>query len=85
MLIYGESHLQAVLRTYADHYNGHRPHTALGYRCPEQVHACAHSGRTGLGCVMTIAFATDASFGTREPARGMTHPNPVLVDSSCEQ
>jgi hypothetical protein len=26
MLIYGEAHLRAVLRTYAGHYNGHRPH-----------------------------------------------------------
>ena len=26
MLIYGEGHLRAVLRTYAGHYNGHRPH-----------------------------------------------------------
>jgi len=26
MLIYGESHLRAVLRTYAGHYNSHRPH-----------------------------------------------------------
>jgi hypothetical protein len=25
MLIYGESHLRTVLRTYAEHYNGHRP------------------------------------------------------------
>jgi putative transposase len=24
MLIYGESHLRAALRTYAGHYNGHR-------------------------------------------------------------
>lgn len=26
MLIYGAAHLRAVLQTYADHYNGHRPH-----------------------------------------------------------
>jgi len=26
MLIYGESHLRVVLRVYAVHYNGHRPH-----------------------------------------------------------
>jgi len=32
MLIYGESHLRAVLRTYAGHYNGHRPHQSRHQR-----------------------------------------------------
>jgi len=26
MLIYDEAHLRAVLRTYSEHYNGHRAH-----------------------------------------------------------
>ena len=26
MLIFSEAHLRVVLRTYARHYNGHRPH-----------------------------------------------------------
>ena len=30
MLIFGCRQLQAVLAEYADHYNGHRPHRALG-------------------------------------------------------
>ena len=30
MLICGCRQLQAVLAEYADHYNGHRPHRALG-------------------------------------------------------
>jgi putative transposase len=34
MLIYGGSHLPAVLRTYAGHYNGHRPHRSRGQRPP---------------------------------------------------
>ncbi len=35
MLIYGESHLRAVLRTYAGHYNGHRPHRSRQQRPPD--------------------------------------------------
>jgi transposase InsO family protein len=34
MLIYGCWHLQAVLVEYADHYNVHRPHRALGQAPP---------------------------------------------------
>lgn len=35
MLIYGESHLRAVLRICAGHYNGHRPHQARQQRPPD--------------------------------------------------
>jgi len=35
MLIYGESHLRAVLRTYAGHYYGHRPHQSRNQRPPD--------------------------------------------------
>jgi len=45
MLIFGERHLRHVLAGYADHYNGRRPHRALGLRpprptspAPEPVH-----------------------------------------------
>ena len=34
MLILGRRHLDRVLRTYAAHYNGHRPHRALGLAAP---------------------------------------------------
>src|SRR4051794_21579756 len=34
MLIFGERHLRHVLAGYADHYNGRRPHRALGLRPP---------------------------------------------------
>ena len=35
MLIYGESHLRAVLRIYAGHYNGRRPHQSRNQRPPD--------------------------------------------------
>jgi putative transposase len=35
MLIYDEAHLRAVLRTYAEHYNGHRPHQSRQQRPPD--------------------------------------------------
>jgi putative transposase len=34
MLIFGRRHLDRVLRTYAEHYNGHRAHRALGLAAP---------------------------------------------------
>ncbi len=35
MLIYDEAHLRAVLRIYAEHYNGHRPHQSRQQRPPD--------------------------------------------------
>ena len=35
MLIYNQAHLRAVLRAYAGHYNGHRPHQSRHQRPPD--------------------------------------------------
>jgi putative transposase len=35
MLVYDEAHLRAVLRIYAGHYNGHRPHQSRQQRPPD--------------------------------------------------
>jgi len=34
LVILGERHLERVLRTYARHYNRHRPHQGLGQQVP---------------------------------------------------
>jgi putative transposase len=34
ILILGQGHLESVLRTYFEHYNGHRPHRALDMSAP---------------------------------------------------
>jgi putative transposase len=34
MLVFGRRQLVSVLAEYADHYNGHRPHRALGQAPP---------------------------------------------------
>jgi putative transposase len=36
LLIYGQRHLRSVLRTYARHYNGHRPHQSRGQQLPDR-------------------------------------------------
>jgi putative transposase len=35
MLIYGQAHLRAVLRSYVAHYNGHSPHQSRQQRPPD--------------------------------------------------
>jgi putative transposase len=34
MLVFGGRQLWSLLAEYADHYNGHRPHRALGQAAP---------------------------------------------------
>jgi hypothetical protein len=35
LLIVGRSHLEQIVRVYVQHYNGHRPHRALGLAAPD--------------------------------------------------
>jgi putative transposase len=37
LLIFGRRQLEQVLRSYAGHYNRHRPHRSLAFRPPEQA------------------------------------------------
>jgi putative transposase len=51
MLIFGRRHLVSVLAEYADHYNVHRPHRALGQAPqlgpPNQLPSCRLGGSPG--------------------------------------
>jgi len=38
MLIYNQAHLRAVLQTFEQHYNGHRPHQSRQQRPPDHDH-----------------------------------------------
>ena len=37
LLILNQQHFEQVLAVYADHYNGHRPHRALGLTPPHSI------------------------------------------------
>jgi putative transposase len=41
LLIVGRSHLEQVLRVYARHYNGHRPHRSLKLQAPDPTDGLA--------------------------------------------
>jgi hypothetical protein len=75
MLIYGLAHLQAVLRAYAGHYNGHRPHQSRQQRPPDQngplcrvVHGHIADGVRPPGrSVCTVGFPRTATDRPRQP------------------
>jgi putative transposase len=60
MLIVGGRQLQAVLAEYADHYNGHRPHRALGQTPP-------------LGSGESPAFVPAGRIVRRDRVGGLIH------------
>ncbi len=43
LLIVGPRHLRRVLSEFVEHYNGHRPHRALGLVPPEPRPKCSES------------------------------------------
>ena len=45
LLISGRRHLERVLRVYVRHYNGHRPHRALGLTPPDRFDDAAAAAR----------------------------------------
>jgi len=51
LLIVGRSHLEQVLRVYVQHYNGHRPHRALGYAAPDPPARLTTLGEDDRGTV----------------------------------
>jgi putative transposase len=44
LLVLGRVHLEQILRVYAEHYNAHRPHRALGLEPP-----LCQAGLTAVG------------------------------------
>jgi hypothetical protein len=60
MLIFGRRHLVSVVSEYADYYNGHRPHRALGRAPP-------------LGPGEPVAFVPGGSVVRRDRLGGLLH------------
>jgi transposase InsO family protein len=50
LLIFGRRQLERVLRVYVRHYNGHRPHRALGLTPPDRFDDPATAGRVPDVC-----------------------------------
>ena len=67
-------------------YNGYRPHGALGYRTPDEVHG--GGGGRGPGVVMPVA-ATAGWGGPRPPGNGPAAPGPrpqrMVIEGQTEE
>jgi putative transposase len=66
MLIFGGRQLQAVLAEYVDHYNGHRPHRALGQAPP-------------LEPGVPVVMAPSARIVRRDRLGGLIHEYPQVA------
>jgi putative transposase len=62
LLIFGRRHLERVLRVYVRHYNGHRPHRALGLTPPD-----------GSVEVPTVVRPVDLDLRRRDLLGGLIH------------
>jgi len=75
MLIFGERHLRQVLAVYAAHYNGQRPHRALGLRPPRPPSPVPES-RSVAGSGVDRSWAASSTSTKRQPeAAGQHHGN----------
>jgi len=63
MLIFGRRQLVSVLAEYADHYNAHRPHRALGQAPPLGRPTCHPAGRKGCATSSTRRAASRGCAG----------------------
>jgi hypothetical protein len=67
LLIIGRSHLEQVLRVYARHYNGHRPHRSLTLQAPDPTTDWPSSPRTAKASYVDDTCLVACSMSTGEP------------------
>jgi hypothetical protein len=61
-LIVNERHLERVLRSYASHYNGHRPHQGLSQEIPASEHSDLRPSLfPSDGAVVTVARSIECT------------------------
>ena len=58
LLIMNERHLERVLRSYARHYNRHRPHQGIRQRIPGATSTLLHPSEPGESAPAAVRFAT---------------------------
>jgi transposase InsO family protein len=78
----GKTEAQALAREAVMLYNAYRPHTALGYRCPGDVHEMTRD-RFGIGGVMPVACSLMS--GTAVANATVTPPPIPKLDPFVEE